>query len=71
MINLTLYERILKAILDYADDPDMDIRLSKAQFETIAEIAATEMNDILREATDAIITQLQDAIDRIKGARSP
>ncbi len=61
----TIYERILEVIREQASDPEMGLDLSKAQIETLAEIATDETNNIVREATDAIIAQLQDAIDRV------
>lgn len=63
---MTNYERILEALLEYTDDPALGLDiLRKAQIETIAEIATDEVNEIVREASDAIKAQLQDALDLI------
>ncbi len=62
MIN---YERILEAIREEVNDPEMDLDLSEAQIETLAEIATDEANNIIREAKEAIVIQLQDALDLI------
>lgn len=63
---MTNYERILRALQEYTNDPEMGLdSLSKAQVETLAEIAADEVNEIIREEKETIVAQLQDALDLI------
>ncbi len=63
---MTNYERILEALLENTRDPmlGLDI-LRKSQVETIAEIVTDEVNDLIREAEDKIVAQIQDALDLI------
>lgn len=64
-IEMTVYQRILEVINEIREQELVTLRLSQA--ETLAEAIATEVNDLVREQRDVIITRVQDTLDRIEG----
>lgn len=62
---MVIYQRILK-IINSLDFELLDLNLSKAQVETIAEIVALETEDIIQEVSRELELRIQEIFESLE-----